>query len=650
MAADTTGIKIHVTSSNIALLVFGRRIYSEYLDFQKSIVLPRNSCVFKSEADWISARDTVQPVPSGHLPHILAYKAFMYWLHETGKLHTVHESPTTSLTIAKRCGHALHPAIASTEFKNAACPICTMGHAAAALSMAWSTWKILGAPDRRPPFDQGRLSAELYYMVKEIWRFEKKRWLSLVRHYGELERDVAAWEEKEPRKADASSVYTIDELREAKSVGEALQFARANDPHRTEDVEPPFVPHPPLNRPPHFRPYRSESTAREKSLGPLGEQSSASQLSLTSEPPSPPQSPSPSKLAHTQPASSRCESCSPCPSLVLSPPLSPVQVKKAVKFAVDVVECEARSGFAFKRTSVAYSPGRHASPSKLGWADTSFSTQKNFRYDNEPTDLELELQRLEAFFRRCREDTDSTLDDDSVGDTDSDTDSESDSDSDTDPGVEKGDIEDSLAEAVMQSFDMEVDPAGDIDHTTESDLERNPRNSTVPSGLEVQMLDSLKGLSDAELKSLLSMRGLSQVPRIASQSSHMIANVRPSGGTRIHANAADDGLDRGEGEGETHSVRTEATVNLEPTEDNAVPESDAPRHLSEMMSSLDDHSDSVSRVTEAAIDIADQGQESLPSPKTTLGRRLRTPSVSKDSEDVSPMPSKRNKTVHDVGD
>ncbi|KAL5381752.1 hypothetical protein DPSP01_006939 [Paraphaeosphaeria sporulosa] len=649
MAADARGTKIHVTSHNIAFLVFGRRIYSEYLDFQKSIALSHDSCVYRSEKDWIAARDTVQLVPLGHLPHIRAYKAFMYWLHETGKLYRVHESSATSLTIAKRCGHALHPAVASAEIESTACPMCTIRHATTALSMAWSTWESLGAPDRRPPFDEGTPSAELYYMVKYIWRFEKKRWLSLVRHHEELEKSVAAWEEKETRNAHKSWMYTIDELREAKSVGEALKFARANDPHHAEDAELTFVPHPPLNRRTPFRPYRTESTAQENFLGPLDEQSVTSQLFRTSEPPSPPQSPPHSKLAHTQSASSRRDSSSSYPSLVLSPLRSPIQVKKAVKFAVDVVEHEARNGFAFKRTSVSYSPGRHASPSKVGWADTSFSTQRNFRYDNESTDLELELQRLEAFFRRSREDTDSTLDDDAVGDNESDTDSENGSDTDTDPDVEEDDFEDNLAEAIMQSFNVDMDSADEIGDMTEAKLEAGRSNSVAPSGLNVQMLDSLRGLSDAELKSLLSTSGLSHIPRTAGQGPHMTEDARPSGGSELHIISADAGLDGGEGA--RRSVQPEATANPDSTEDNAVPASDAAQHLSEMMWSLDARSVSVPRVTESAIDIGNQEREFFPSPhSTTLGRHICTPTDSEESDNASPKPAKRNKTVPDVGD
>ncbi|KAF2438909.1 hypothetical protein P171DRAFT_525990 [Karstenula rhodostoma CBS 690.94] len=635
--------QVLLTSRNVAFLLFGRTVFSEYLEFQQSIVLPRNSCIYKTKEDWISARDTAQLVPHGHLPGLRGYKAFMYWLYECGKLHTVREPPNTALAIAKRCGHALHPAITSAAMENAACPICTTKHAASALSRAWRTWKMLGAPDRRPPYDPDGPSSELYFTVKNIWRFEKKRWLGLVRNYEGLDKDVAAWEKKEAEKTDASSAYTNEELLEAKSVREALQFARANDPHRMADAELPFVPHPPLNRPARFRTNTTDAIVQENPEKDLEEQSVKSQLSSTREPPSPPGSPSPSKVAHTPSASPRCESSSSSPSLVLSPPRSPIHVKKAVKFAVDTVERETRKGYGFKRNSATYSPGRHACPSKVGWADTSFWTEKDFRYENEPTDLELELQRLEAFFAHCNEDHDSTMDEDVVGDTESDTDSGSDSDSDTDPAEEEDEFRDPLAEAVMQSVEMEVNPAGGTDHIIESDLEEGASNSLATSGDHGGTLDALNGLSDAGLKSLLSTSGLYHVPGVVNQGPQLMEDVRSSKGTVSRVNAADAGLNRGESV--KREIQTEAETNSPPPKDDAAPDSVAILPRSDAMGSLDARCDPDPGNNESVSDMVLTEHEIGPSStQTTLGRRVRTPSTSEDSDDGSPKPVKRNKT------
>lgn len=601
MAADAMDTRVLVTSRNVAFLLFGRTVYSEYLDFQNSIVLPRNRSLYKTKGCWIFARDTVQSVAPGHLPNVRAYWEFKYWLHESGKLHTVHETPTTTLSIAKRCGHGLHPAIASVEMENSACPICTIKHAASALSSAWSTWKILGAPDRRPPFEEGRLSAELYYTVKSIWRSEKKQWLSLVHHYEKLEKDVAAWEEKEAQKTDPSSAYMKEELNEAKSVGEALQFARENDPHRMEDAELPFVPHPVSNRRARSQAGSDDPTVAEKPQKPLNEQNVESRLSLTEEPPSPPHSPASLKLAHTASTLPHRESYSSSSSPVLSPPRSPNQVKKAVKFAVDVMEHKARNGFAFKRNSATYSPGRHAAPSKAGWADTSFWTKRDFQYDNELVDLDLELQRLEAFFKRIKEDRDSTVGDDSVGDTESDTDSGSDSDSNIDLTEEEEDFKDPLAEAILLSLEMEMDPVDETDRITGSDLEAGPGRITAPSRDGVQTLDALSDLSDAGLRSLLSTSGLCHVPSVAGHGPHTMEDFRSPGGAVLQANEADTGLGRVKGvacgEVENAPAPTDA-------EDDAATDTGPVQHRSDVMGATDAQADPVSRDPKFAIEMA----------------------------------------------
>lgn len=617
MAADTTGKKISLTSRNVAFLVLGREMYTEYLNFQRTIILPSSSSVYQSPEKWIAARNAIQFVARGGLPQIRAYRELMFWLHETGKLHTVHDSPDTTLAIAKRCGHVLHPAIASEALKNTACPMCTITQSTAILSRAWGTWKMLGAPDRRSPFVQGQLSAEFYCGVKHIWRFERKRWLNLVRHYQELDEQVAAWE-AEAGKTDASSICKMEERRRTNSVKEALRYARENDPHRVETAELPFVPRPALNHRARFRSNQMKPNAEENLQKSLKKQTMASQLSPVSEPPSPPPSPSFSRLARSKSEPTRHKPFWHS-SRAFSTPLGPVRANKAVKFAADIVEHKKRNGFTFKRTSMAYVAGRHASPSKAGWADTSFMTQSNFRYDNESSistlsdvwadgsDLELELQAFEAMFReyevipntrvdKYKRDTDSTVDDDPEGDTESDTSSESDSDSDSDT-EEDDDFQDPLAEAILQSIEMQTGSLDDTGDLPEAGRESGESNAVYLSGSNLRTLDSLGRLPDAGLKSLLSTSSLHQVPEVSDQDAQERDIAGPSIETGLVQGVRDD----------------EATTEFEPMEGCEI--SEDPAHLSEMASSLKDTPDSDSKVTEAVVGMANCEGEVLPFPE-----------------------------------
>jgi hypothetical protein len=427
-----TSSQVPITPQNVALLLFGQDIYVKYLEFQDTIVLPRSSYVYRSTKEWINARDISQRVPRGHLPALRGYQTFMYWLHSVGKLYKVHEPPTNSkLNIAKCCGHALHPSITTDHFKSVACPVCICEQSTVALTKAWKAWQALGAPNRSPPYHPKGVSRALYYVLRSIWRFEKKRWVSFVIRCEQLSQELVEWEQDEARKT--GSTYTFEELEEGKSVREALQFARANNPHHVDEANAPFVPRPPLNRRARFQTNSYELVVRTKPREASSDQSTQPRSSLLSQPTSPPHSLVPSRLAHTPLSSFRRESLLPSPALVLSSPGSPVFPKKAVTFAIDVVDTELRRVSEFERTSVGYKPGRHACSPETVWADTSFCNDKNFTYINETSELEKDQQNLLALTPTRNEDTDPTVDENYPSDTDSDTESSS-SSSDSDSG------------------------------------------------------------------------------------------------------------------------------------------------------------------------------------------------------------------------
>ncbi|KAJ4358761.1 uncharacterized protein N0V89_003345 [Didymosphaeria variabile] len=534
--AASRGLQVPVTSPNVAFLLFGHHLYSEYLEFQSSIVLPRSSGLYRSTKAWIEACFNSQLVPHGHLPNPQGYKAFMHWLHARGKLFKVYRTPTTTrLVIAKLCGHAMHPAIRSSCLATA-CPVCTMEQITWTLTRAWQTWKALGAPDRRLPYDPKGSSRELYHILKDIWRFEKNRWVGLVYKYEELSKGVVAWEDNEMRKA--SPAYTFEELTEAKSVLEALHFARRNDPHRMDSVGVLYALHSRLHRRTDLRKVQTDVTARDEAQEALSGPSIESGAPLSDKPLSPPHTPSPSKLGHAYPPlppspSSSSARDSSSPSLVLSPPRSPIRERKAVTFAVDVLDNKKRRGYEFRRTSgIYYRPGRYACPSEDGWADTSFCCDEDFEYDNELDKLEENHQRFLALFAPRSEDTDPTVDEGVFGDTESDTDSEdssSGSDSGSEPAEELEEVEDPLAEAIMHSMEVGVEFVGDSDHATGTALEVEPNSSGAPSEHDVQMLDAVCGLSDATLQSYLLSSGLCSAEQVE-EGLHMVDDARSMDG------------------------------------------------------------------------------------------------------------------------
>ncbi|KAL1591513.1 hypothetical protein SLS60_011905 [Paraconiothyrium brasiliense] len=610
MAALTDDSQVPVTSPNVAFLLFGQQLYSEYLEFHASIVFPRSSNLYKDKEEWLEARDFSQLVPRGHLPDLRVYKAFMHWLHMRGKLFTMHEaSKTTRLVIEKLCGHAMHPAIRSSFLTNTACPVCTMEQNNLALSRAWKAWKALGAPDRSPPYDPQELSSELYHIVKHIWRFEKNRWAGLKFKYEELSKEVVAWEDNEAQKANLT--YTPDELKEARSVLQALQFARENDPHLIDKADVSIVPHPLSNRRAVFRLGQTDVTARNEAQEGLGGQSVESRAPLSGEPPSPPRSPGPQKLEHAYPsASQRRDSSS--PSLDLSPPRSLIRVRKAVAFAAEVSEKETRIGFEFRRTSISYRPGRYACPSEHGWADTSFCLDEDFEYDNELEELEEKHQRFLALFDPCQEDTDPHVDENVIGDTESDTDSESSSsksDSDSEPVEEPEEIEDPLSGAIMHPIELEVDSVGEFDHSTSVGSNGQLGNYGALSEDDVQLLGAVNGLSNAALKTLLSSNDLAPA-EVAEEGLHMV-DVALSMGSALQSSPLENGTGAGLTQVQeiTRATHPDDRSQSSPLEDAMSPDSEAANDGKQMITG------SVCQVGEPSTDAAQEDHKHEASPK-----------------------------------
>jgi hypothetical protein len=584
--------QVPITSKNVALLLFGQERYADYLDFQDTIMLTRNRSIYRTEEDWVSAGANSQLVPRGHLPGLRGYRTFLYWLHACGKLFEVHESPAnTKLQVAECCGHALHPAIKSDHPESMACPVCISEQATTALSSAWRAWKALGGPSRSPPFDPEGVTCELYLSLRDIWRFEKIRWIGFVLQYEKLSQEMVAWEDEARR---TSSAYTVEELREGKSAREALQFARANDPHHVEDADAPFVPRRLLNHHAHCQTDPIELAVRIKSQEASSEQSIDPRSSPPREPPSPPSppdSPVPSKFAHTPLSSPRRESSSSSPSIVLSPPGSPVVLKKIVTFAVDVVDTNARTVSEFQRASASYQPGRYACPSETVWADTSFCYDKDFAYDNEMSELEKDHQNLLALFPPRNEDTDPTVDEECSGYTEN--------DAGADPAEEQDEFSDAIAKAIMQSLNMEVD-SFESHHTPDADVEEELDTSQALSE-DAQMLDAMSDVADGVSNSLLASSGPYYISEVADQNIDMLDDNGTSDGAVLpyhRGHKPHDGLEQDEAV--TRDMQTEPKTNRPPPEHDTAPDPKAGIRrlaMSGLLETVDDPRGSISDIT-----------------------------------------------------
>lgn len=377
-----------IATANLAHLLFGDRLYTHYRTFHAVIQLPLFPHLYTSHEEWEKLRLDVSNIPRGALPTLRIFQYFMRWLNSLNRLFEHHEPPnTTTLTISQPCGHAVHPATVDHFTHEVPCPVCTIEQSTSGLARAWRAWQEAGGPDRREPCGTSGVANWAYNQLTEIWKFEKIHWAKLIlllEHYSEKE---AVWEAELSEKKDAHALHVLQELIHVKSATKALEYAKANDPHRTESTDIPFVPRKPLNRPAYVRGSTSDRSSDEHARRVSSELYADAESSQTSPRSSPlyPQQSSESEQRQMSPQR-RHASMSPSrsPTLVLSSPHDSISKQKKVTWAESLPDNSKRPLNNFwRKNAVAYSPGRHACPSEDGWEDTSFMTDNEFVYDIE---------------------------------------------------------------------------------------------------------------------------------------------------------------------------------------------------------------------------------------------------------------------------
>jgi hypothetical protein len=388
-----------LTSAQAAFSVFGHEIYYQYFHWQTSIDNPETFHYYGNYRERLQG--DFAEIGTGGLPTPFVYRVFMNWLRVQGDLYQPHSEPVTSLKVATTCRHPIHPSNTASSVK--VCPVCVMRQCIEALTRVWKTWEILGAPHRKisVPEDEG-----IYFKVKDLWRVEKMRWSNLVARYEELGKSEEAWEDLGMQNGE----YTFDELNGVQSCRAAVQIAwtmyprdlagysdffktgqpltrRGQGSSLPDPVMPSFCSDP-LFAPPPRIPSPPPSPFQWEIVSQDGTSSMPLDIEELDSPPSPPveltemssvlnDSSFPvleslederSSSAEYVPSRTSQDTFSPIASL----PASLVTRKKQVAFAEDVMELERRDLSEFCRATSNYSRGRHACPSREGWADTSF--------------------------------------------------------------------------------------------------------------------------------------------------------------------------------------------------------------------------------------------------------------------------------------
>ncbi|KAF1841507.1 uncharacterized protein K460DRAFT_397724 [Cucurbitaria berberidis CBS 394.84] len=413
-----------LTSAQAANILFGRHLYPRYIEWQATISDPDQVRFYDSAERYVLIRNSVFDTAIGNLPHPEHFKAFMNRIKlelytndrqigdgEGGRTGEGTETDMPVLTVANICGHSIHPGNPAGTAQ--VCPVCIIRECVASLLRIACLWRCLGGPHGRLSENFSR--SKLYNCVKKIWHAEKNRWSNLVFMYSKFAVREREWEEQHERLGFA----TPDVVKEAKSCTMALEIA-TRSPFLAEGWDDDFVPADrginsrtrasgtreratsegaELLCSPPYCPASSDEGPLLKSPGqceekvlPLtqhpheqppqltGEREDTVILSPTSNTPILPPSPCSShpSVSSAQSSSEYVPSPAPPPS-PSSPAHTPPKQRKHVTFAADVSELATRPSSSFRRKSVTYTRGRHASPEGTSWEDTSF--YKNAMFD-----------------------------------------------------------------------------------------------------------------------------------------------------------------------------------------------------------------------------------------------------------------------------
>ncbi|KAK3216826.1 hypothetical protein GRF29_1g1092279 [Pseudopithomyces chartarum] len=491
----------NIPTSSLAHSLFGDKLYTHYRTYHAVIQLPLFPHLYPGDGEWERIRNDVSSIPRGALPTLRIFKDFMRWLNSLNRLFEHHVPPNTmTLTISQPCGHAVHPATIENFSHDVPCPVCIIERSTSGLAHAWRAWQEAGGPYRKAPFGTSPTANWAYHQLSEIWKFEKLRWARLVfqlEYYIEKE---AAWEAELSEKKDAHSIHIMQELVEVNSARKALEYARANDPHRTESTDIPFVPHTPLNHRKYVHSSTSDRSSDENGRHVSSELEADAQSSQSSQRSSPLYPPQP--LEFESSSSFVVEGLQPAPhprspTLTLSPPRNPLPVRKKVSWPADLSDHAKRplSNF-WRRNVMTYIPGRHECPSEDGWEDTSFMRDTEFAYDveNHSSDSEDEEDEREGTYKEGDYDGDEeTYDEDEGDDGDSDS-----SDDHSDVSSLIG-VEGVALELIQQSVEAGIDlleerSLGSMDHAHLEDS-----GEALPSAHESSAVVEDNELGDNEM-------------------------------------------------------------------------------------------------------------------------------------------------------